>query len=80
MSITPKRLGGYVKLRLSMVKATTVHMELSDIRAVLNWTAKRPYIAFNPMTNYEMLKRDAELIRQPSETEINFILRIAPVS
>jgi integrase len=78
MSITPKRLDGYVKMRLKKVKKTTVHRELSDIRAVLNWAARRRYIAFNPIANYEMPKRDDEVIIPPSETEINLILKNAP--
>ena len=45
MNITPKRLDAYVKNRLKTVKKTTIHRELSDIRAVLNWAVRRRLIA-----------------------------------
>lgn len=75
MNITPKRLDAYVKGRLKSVKKTTVHRELSDIRAVLNWAVRRRLIAFNPIEKYEMPKRDDEIILYPSEDEINGILQ-----
>jgi integrase len=75
MNITPKRIDGYVKDRLKNVKKTTVHRELSDIRAVLNWAVRRRLIAFNPIEKYEMPKRDDDVILYPSEDEINAILR-----
>ena len=81
MNITPKRIDRYVKKRLStktkkdtLVKRTTVHRELSDIKAVLNWSAKRNYIAFNPLQNHEMPKRDDAIIMPPSSDEIEAIL------
>ena len=43
------------------VKKTTIHRELSDIKAVLNWAVRRKMIAFNPIGSYEMPKRDDEL-------------------
>ena len=78
MNITPKKLDAFVQLRLKKVKKTTVHRELSDIKAVLNWAARRRYIAFNPIEKYEMPKRDDEIILYPSEDEINAILQHSP--
>jgi integrase len=85
MNITPKRIDAYVKNRLKMktkkgntIKRTTVHRELSDIRAVLNWAVRRRYIAFNPIEKYEMPKRDDAIILYPSESEINSILQHSP--
>ena len=64
MSITPKKIDRYVKKRLTEkriikhgakrqvigpAKKTTVHRELSDIKAVLNWAVRRNIIAFNPI-------------------------------
>ena len=46
MSIDAKKVDGYIKARLKRVKKTTIHRELSDIKAVLNWAARRKYIAF----------------------------------
>jgi integrase len=78
MSITAKKIDGYIKERLKKVKKTTVHRELSDIKAVLNWSAKRRYIAFNPIAEYDMPKKDDEIFLYPSNEEINAILKHAP--
>ena len=78
MSMTPKAIDKYVKDRMQKVKKTTIHRELSDIRAVLNWSVRRRLIAFNPLDKYEMPKRDDEIIIYPSETEIEAILKHAP--
>lgn len=89
MDITPARLDRYVKARLSTlkkndrpdlgtIKRTTVHRELSDIRAVLNWAARRRYIPFNPAAAYEMPKRDDAIILPPTINEISAIVRVAP--
>ena len=85
MNITPKRADKYVKKRLAtetkkktLIKRTTVHRELSDIKAVLNWSAKRNYIAFNPLRDYEMPKRDDAVILPPSSAEIDAIIKHAP--
>jgi integrase len=78
MNITPKKVDGYVKLRLKSVKRTTVHRELSDLKAVLNWATRRRLIAFNPIEKYEMPKRDDEIILYPSSEEISAILNHAP--
>ena len=40
MNITPQVIDLYVQKRLRSVKRTTIHRELSDIRAVLSWSAK----------------------------------------
>jgi integrase len=93
MSITPKKIDAYVKMRLTEsrtikqgrkkriikpAKKTTVHRELSDIKAVLNWAVRRSIIAFNPIEKYEMPKRDDDVILYPGESEINAILNHAP--
>ena len=85
MNITPKRMDQYVGKRLKAknkkgdpIKRTTVHREISDIKAVLNWSAKRRYIAFNPLGNYEMPKRDDAIILPPSPDETKSILKHSP--
>jgi len=85
MNLTPKRMDQYVNKRLKSkskkkepIKRTTVHRELSDIKAVLNWAARRRYIAFNPLVNYEMPKRDDAIIIPPSSDEIKSILKHSP--
>lgn len=85
MNITPKRMDQYINKRLKSknkkdepIKRTTVHREISDIKAVLNWSARRRYIAFNPIANYEMPKRDDAIILPPSPDEIKSILKHSP--
>ena len=78
MNITHKRADQYVKKRVQKVKRTTIHRELSDIKAVLNWSAKRSYIAFNPLRDYEMPKRDDAIILPPSSLEIDAIIKHSP--
>ncbi len=88
MELTPARLDRYVKERLATpkskkrqegekIKRTTVHRELSDIRAVLNWGARRRYIPFNPASAYEMPKRDDEVIVPPTTAEASALLQHA---
>jgi integrase len=84
-ALTPERMDRYVNARLEdkkkngdPIKRTTVHRELSDIKAVLNWSARRRYILFNPLKDYEMPKRDDEAIIYPTAEEINAVLKHAP--
>lgn len=91
MEITPERLDLYVRDRLRVVKnpkakpvdrkhikRTTVHRELSDIKAVLGWAVKRRYLPWNPATGFEMPKRDDAVILPPSVSEVRALLAIAP--
>ncbi len=76
--ITPARLDRYVASRSSSgVKNTTIHRELSDIRAVLRWAVKRKLIATNPMDGFEMPKRDDARIQPPTKKEFEAIIACA---
>ncbi|MCB2147613.1 MAG: tyrosine-type recombinase/integrase [Deltaproteobacteria bacterium] len=75
MNITAARLDKYVNKRLKTgVKRTTVHRELSDIRAILNWSVKRGYITRNPAAGFEMPERDDDIISPPTIEELNAIM------
>ena len=74
MQITPEILDRYVAWRLTRVKRTTVHRDLSDIRAILRWSVKRRYIAANPMENFELPSRDDAVIEPPTVAEVQAIL------
>ena len=63
---------------LRLTKKTSVHRELSDIIAILNWAVKRNYIPRNHAAGYQKPKRDDEIIRPPSASEIKAILENAP--
>ncbi|BBO76924.1 hypothetical protein DSCW_43410 [Desulfosarcina widdelii] len=78
MKLTPSILDEYIVTRSSDVKMTTIHRELSDLQAVLNWSVKRRLLIRNPVQGYEKPKRDDEVIRPPSQSEIRAILSKAP--
>lgn len=73
-SINHSVLDKYVTTRAKYVKMTTVHRELSDVRAVLGWAVKRRLIASNPMAGYEMPKRDDAVVLPLSVGEIEKII------
>ncbi len=76
-NITPARLDQYVQARAETVKRTTIHRELSDIRAIIRWSVKRELIASNPMASFEMPKRDDVRILPPTKAEFDAILACA---
>ena len=78
MKLTAEILDRYVTNRSNDVKKTTIHRELSDIQACLNWSVKRKLISNNPVHGYEKPKRDDEIIRPPSPAEMKAIMAHAP--
>jgi len=75
--LTTERLDQYVATRAAVVKRTTVHRELSDIRAVLLWAVSRRLISANPMSGFEMPRRDDARIHPPTKAEFDAILTCA---
>ena len=75
--ITPAILDRYTSSRLKKVKRTTVHRDLSDIRAILRWSVKRRYLAANPMEGFELPRRDDAVITPPTVAEVQAILKAA---
>lgn len=73
--ITPAILDRYTSSRLKKVKRTTVHRDLSDIRAILRWSVKRRYLAANPMEGFELPRRDDAVITPPTVAEVQAILK-----
>lgn len=73
-NVTESRVQQYIQNRLQTVKKTTVHRELSDIRAILNWAVKKRIIPVNPMIGATWPRRDDERIRPPSADEVRAIL------
>lgn len=72
--IDHRLLDNYVAIRAKTVKMTTIHRELSDIRAIINWAVRRNMITRNPMENYDMPTRDDAVIQPPSQEEIERII------
>lgn len=77
IEITPTLIDRYVAARIKHVKKTTIHRDLSDLRAILRWAVKRKYIAYNPMEGFTMPKRDDAVIRPPTPDEVMAILKHA---
>ena len=89
IQISPERIDQYVKTRLSTgrtlkdksvryTKRTTIHREITDISAILNWSAERRYISHNPIANYRKPTRDDEVIQPPTQDEIAALMAVAP--
>jgi len=76
--ITEARIQAYIKKRLKSVKKTTIHRELCDIRAILNWAVQKKLLLANPMADATWPRRDDERIRPPSIDEVRRILEHSP--
>jgi len=59
------------------VSLSTIHRELSIIRAILNWGVSRNILPGSPMTGYKMPKRDDKVIVPPSQEDFEAILKHA---
>lgn len=62
VEINPEILDQFIKHRLASVKKTTVHRDLSDLRAILRFALHRKYIAANPMQGFNLPTRDDDII------------------
>ena len=68
------------KKKTRKLKATTVRRDISVIKAVINWGVnhKPSLVAFNPIANFKMPKRDDESIPPPTLCELKRMLKNAP--
>ncbi|MCP3941671.1 MAG: hypothetical protein GY710_09355 [Desulfobacteraceae bacterium] len=71
---TTKNPDGTIKL----IARSTVHRELTDIQAILNWAVKQKYILSNPVMGHQKPKRDDAIIKPPTVTETKQIIKHAP--
>lgn len=79
VKITPNVIDAYVRKRLTAGrKRSTVHRELSDIMAILNWSVKRRLLLTNPLHGYEKPSRDDAILQPPSISEVRQIIANAP--
>lgn len=58
-------------------KMTTIHRELSIIRAILRWSVSRQLISHNPMDGYQLPSRDDAVISPPTTVELDAIYKEA---
>lgn len=76
--ITSTMLNKYVVKRSKQnIKMTTIHRELCDIRAILNWSLKEKLISANPMAGYAMPRKDDAEVLPVSQEEIERIINNA---
>lgn len=75
IDINHSRLQDYVNKRSKTVKNTTIHREISDIRAMLNWGVRRHIIHKSYAEGFDMPRRDDDIIRPPSIEELQAILK-----
>jgi integrase len=71
----------YVRARREQgVTFSTIHREITDIKAIFNWAARRhpPMIAGNPARDFENPREDNAIIFPPTKKEIQAILAKAP--
>lgn len=59
------------------ISKSTIHRELSIVRAILNWGVRRRMLLVSPMIGYEMPRRDDKKILPPTEAEFSAILKHA---
>jgi integrase len=68
----------YIAVRARKVKHTTIHRELSDVRAILRWAVRRQLIPRNPIEGFEMPRRDDAQILPLAQGEIEAIIAHSP--
>ena len=87
LRLTHNKIRDYIKKRLSSIankktgktiSKTTVHREISDIQAILNWSVNEKYIQSNPLAGFKKPTRDDEIILPPTINEIQRILSCSP--
>lgn len=61
------------------ISRSTVHRELCDIQAILNWAVTNHYIIRNPVQGHKKPKKDNAIIKPPTKTEtLAIIAQAAP--
>lgn len=72
--LTSSKLDEYVNARMKHVKKTTIHREISDVRAILNWAVERKFLTHNPMIGFTMPTKEKYSIVPPSTGEIEALI------
>jgi len=80
IKLSDQDLDNYViKRRQDGVKDSTIRRELTDIKAIMNWSVSRhpPLIPFNPVRDYKKPPSDDAIILPPTQKESQAILKAA---
>ncbi len=76
--VGPGVIDGYIAERAAAHrKMTTIHRELSIIRAILRWSVSRRLISHNPLDGYKMPTRDDAVISPPTTAELDAIYKVS---
>lgn len=76
--ITPQVLDGYMATRTRAgQKKTSIHREMTIIRAILRFAVSRQLLARNPMEGYQLPKRDDAVITPPTAAELELLYQAA---
>lgn len=83
-SVTHADLNRYAEGRMTKstqrkhgVKRTTVHRELADLKAIFSWAKSKGHLITNPIVDYQLPKKDDEIILPPTDAEVSTILKHA---
>lgn len=72
--ITKERIDQYVIKRQAQGRQnSTIHREITDIQAILNWAVGRSLIQRNPLSGYKKPRPDPEIISPPTLSEMKEI-------
>ncbi len=80
IKLSHQDIDNYVqKRRLDGVKNSTIRREITDIKAILNWSVSRrpPLISFNPVRDYKKPPSDDAVIQPPTQKESQAIYKAA---
>lgn len=69
--------GGRGKL-VTGVTRSTIRRELATFQSAMNYAAKKGLIQYNPVQFYDMPKEDDAVIAEPTQVEIEAILKVSP--
>jgi site-specific recombinase XerD len=79
MQLTKERIDSYVQNRLAKGRRPgTIHREITDIQAILNFAVSRGAIPHNPLTGYKKPRPDPNIITPPTLKEMKKINSCAP--
>jgi integrase len=81
LRLTDEDLDRYVRTRRADgVKYSTIRREMVDLKAIINFAARRrpPMIPFNPIRDYRIPREDLAVIMPPTAAEFAALLAAAP--
>jgi site-specific recombinase XerD len=79
LKISKERIDKYVEKRMAAGrKNSTIHREITDIQAIINWAVERKIIHYNPLAGYKKPRPETDIVIPPTLSEMIEIDRHAP--